>query len=515
MFAVKSIPRNSESATGHAGGFEVRRLLLSLTALACVHGILADGGSLDKPNWRSESLASGVTVLRAQVTVPKALRLSAVRVDLKTPGLRFTGTGRCTGYDQPLEGLKIPAGADMKQYEPAVRRTALETTPAFFERCARPVDQGGRGLDMLVAFGSAQGGPPQARGFACPGGLVISDGVVVSDVSRGRAATLIVRKDGTADLVQTLSPADYPSLAFARSGYTLIRRDGRDVVAPGGTVRGRLAAGLSADRQFLWIVTADAGDLATVTTAGVDYHELNVVFAGLGVTDAAAFSFARNGELVVRDRGSGKGRILNGFDAPSVGVQVNTGIYRVSSKPAKKRESAGKPPVQVKFSAVPRLACVTDAEKARVLRGQVKLAFETDLSRMKRPMLNVIALFDQTGAWRYYDVLCGEPGESGGTLASAEYTTKQYSDWQSEVDVRSWKTVAFGNPRSAFFTGYGISEKAKLLVYRLEVWQAGRLIGEYDSDPKLVKRLGLPDDWYVKGKYRGKIIYKYPPSVKK
>lgn len=130
-------------------------------------------------------------------------------------------------------------------------------------------------------------------------------------------------------------------------------------------------------------------------------------------------------------------------------------------------------------------------------------------------MLNVIGLFDYNGTWRYYDVLCCDPNESYGILAVKQYTTQQYSNWQPEVDSETWKTIAIGSPKSAFFTGYGIPDKAKLLLYRLEVWQGGKVIGEYESDPKAAKKLGLPDDWYVKGKHEGKIVYKYPPEEKK
>jgi hypothetical protein len=33
----------------------------------------------------------------------------------------------------------------------------------------------------------------------------------------------------------------------------------------------------------------------------------------------------------------------------------------------------------------------------------------------------------------------------------------------------------------------------------------------HESDQKTVKRYGAPEDWYVKGKYSGKITYRYPP----
>ena len=488
--------------------------ILSLLFALSVFGVFAEG-SLDKPKWQAEIMVPGVTYYHADVDDPKALRLNAVKVDLKASGIRFTGTGKCPGYGEPLEEAKTLYAKDKKKVEPSVKRTALESTPAFFERCSRPVEKGGRGLDMLVAFGSAEGGLPYSKGYACPSGLTISDGVVVSDVQRGKRVTLIVRKDGTGDFVEKISANEYPSVVFARSGYMFFRKGGKDIAPREGTLRGRLAAGLTADRRYLYIVTADTGDIARAATDGVSYHDLNTIFEGFGVSDAAAFSFGRNCELVVKDRKNPSGRIVNGYDAPSAAVQVNSGIYRVDPKAAAEKKRREENPVEVKFATTPRLSLAADSSRAKVLKGQVKLNFSTDFPRIKRPLLNVVALFDYNGTWRYYDVLCGEPNESYGTLAVKKYTTAQYSGWQPEVDSETWKTVAFGNPKSAFFAGYGIPDKSKLLLYRLEVWQGGKMIGEYDSDQRAVKKLGLPEDWFVKGKYVGKIVYKYPPEEKK
>ena len=492
----------------------MRRGLSAVFALL-VFGVAADDGTLAKPKWRAEIMVPGVTVYHADVDDPKTLRLNAVKVDLKAPGIFFTGTEKCPGYGGALEEAKTLYTKDGKKVEPSVKRTALESTSAFFERCRRPVEKGGRGLDMLVAFGSSQGGLPHSKGFACPEGLVISDGVVVSDVDRGSRAVLVVRKDGSGDFVEKLSPNEYSSVAFARSGYMMFRKDGKDIAPPGGTLRGRLAAGMTADRRYLYIVTADTGDAARAGSDGVDYHDLNALFEGFGVSDAAAFSYGRMCELVVRDRKDPAGRVVNGYEGRSVAVQVNSGIYRVDPKAVAEKRRREECPVEVKFSTTPRLSLATDGTRSKVLKGQVKLAFSTDLPRIKRPLLNVTALFDFNGTWRYYDVLCGEPNESYGTLAVKKYTTAQYSGWQPEVDSETWKTVTFGNPKSAFFAGYGIPDKSKLLLYRLEVWQGGKMIGEYDSDPRAVKKLGLPEDWFVKGKYNGKIVYKYPPEEKK
>ena len=487
--------------------------ILSLAFVLSLFGPVFGGGTLSKPEWRSEILVPGVTVYRADVDEPRTLRLNAVKVDLKTPGLAFTATGKCSGYGQPLEEAKSLYVKE-KKVEPCVKRTALESTQAFFERCGRSVEKGGRGLDMLVAFGAAQGEPPFSKGYACPGGLLISDGIVVSDVSRGKAATLVVRRDGSADLIEKLSPNDYGSVVFARSGYRFIRKAGADVSAQEGSRRGRLAAGLTADRRYLYVVTADTGDVTRAGGDGVDYHELNAIFEGFGVTDAAAFSFGRQCELVVMDHKNAGGRVLNGYDGTAPDVQVNVGIYRIDpKKEAEKQREAN--PVEAKFVSTPRLNSST-VGRARVLKGQVKIGYTSEMPRFKRPLVNVVALFDVNGMWRYYDVMCLEPNSSRGGMLRKIHTVDRVSGWQPEVDAATWKTVTIGSPKSAFFAGYGIPEKAKLMLYRVEVWQAGKTIADFDGgDLRAAKKLNVPDDWYVKGKYPGKIVYVYPPEEKK
>lgn len=488
----------------------MKRLLLILFAFAST-GLFAEG-SLARPKWRTEFLVPGVTVYQADVDDPKTLRLSVVKVDLKTPGLAFTGTGKCAGYGKPLDEAKTLYVKD-KKVDPCVRRTALESTPAFFERCSRSVEKGGRGLDMLVAFGASQGAPPYANGYACPDGLVISDGVVVSDVNRGKAAVLVVRKDGSADLVEKLMPSEYPQVAFARSGYRLIRRGGKDVVTDSDSFRGRLAAGLTADRRYLYLVTADTGDVTRAAKDGVNYHELNAIFELFDVTDAAAFSLGRGCELVVMDRKSPSGRSLNGYGGNPAEAQVNVGIYRTDAKKEAEKQREQNP-VEAKFVSTPRLNSAT-LGRARVLKGQIKVGYDSEIPRFRRPLVNVVALFDVNGMWRYYDAMCLEPNSSRGGMLRKIHTVGQVSGWQPEVDAATWKTVTIGSPKSAFFAGYGIPEKAKLLRYRIEVWVAGKTIAEFDSDGKAAKKLGVPDDWYVKGKYPGKIVYVYPPEEKK
>jgi hypothetical protein len=46
----------------------------------------------------------------------------------------------------------------------------------------------------------------------------------------------------------------------------------------------------------------------------------------------------------------------------------------------------------------------------------------------------------------------------------------------------------------------------------VEFWQGGALLDFVDTTtPKMVKKMGIPADWYIRGKYPNKISYCVPP----
>ena len=47
------------------------------------------------------------------------------------------------------------------------------------------------------------------------------------------------------------------------------------------------------------------------------------------------------------------------------------------------------------------------------------------------------------------------------------------------------------------------------------MWQNGGLVATNESDQRQLKKLGVPEDWHVKGKYAGKITYRWPPPPDK
>lgn len=491
----------------------LRRVLALLPLL-----VAASSASAEFKWSRPEQIAFGVTVSRCETTEPRAMRIAAVKVDLKLSGVAFTGSGRAPEkvYGQPLPEAKTLYNGKGEKFEPAEIRTVRRQVASFFMNCAMPTDKGGRGLDMLVAFNSVPTRPPYSGDYADPRGLVISDGIVVADRPKGRGPMFVVRKNGTVEIADNLVAAEYQDVLVAHSGQTLVRRDGKDVVPADRIVpSSRLAIGLSADKRYLFIVSVDNG-VKFERGTGATHHDLNDIFADLGVSDAMVTDDAPSNALVVKDREKGY-EILNRFatGAEPGAVFASVGIYL----PDKRQKSVPGAPAVVETPAVTakiqqsRLAVRRDKKPAEtVLTGQVRVSLNTDLPRFKRPILNVVALFDVKGEWRYYDALVCDQKIWHGVCLDRDQTPARISNGQPEVTVSVWEKPVYGDPKVGFLHGYGVPvDKAKLVAYRLELWQAGKMLVAYDSDKNAVKRLGAPEDWYVKGKYGGKISYRWPP----
>ena len=238
------------------------------------------------PDWgQGEQVCAGIVHLRIERTVPGAdgqpmpLKGNILRIDLTTPGLRFTSTGRDADWGAVMPD-HFPA-----QGQPAFRiRTRRQTTPKFLKECRK------RGMDMRVAFNSCPWQPwewPHLHRYAEPRGVNISDGVVVSENDRTKAH-LVIWRSGQIDLMETIPPEKFSDIWLAASGFDIILRDGQPTAACnttiGSTPNPRTAVGLSADRRYLYVLTIDGRQ--PKWSRGATYNDLNTTFLEFDVTDA-------------------------------------------------------------------------------------------------------------------------------------------------------------------------------------------------------------------------------------
>ena len=480
----------------------------SALAAAALFAALSAGAS---PVWvQGETLAPGVVTMTSRVESPRKIRFFAVKVDMKTADIGFVATGRAVGWGQPLEDAPTIYDIHGDKIEPADIRTRRETPAEFLQR-------GGKGA--LFAFPTRATRRPYSGDFADPRGLFVADGVVVRNAKVGRGPVFAVRRNGELEIADRIMPAEVPDLLFAQTGDLVIRRDGRDVVPPDrNNVAPCLAVGLSADRKQLFVVTADDGK-KLVWDSGADYHDMNSALETLGVADAISFEHGTSIGVFAAG-GNGETRQLNQLGpkpnearvVSCLGVTVGQSAHRTA--PAKRHN-----PAQVEGSLVmPRLSTVKGKDRGSelTLRLQGKVNLKGDLPRIKRPVLSVSALFEIDGLWRSYDVVLTDQKTSYGINISPEQTPAGVSQWQPEVTLKDWRSPVFGDSKRGLFAGCGISSSsAKLIAWRLELWQNGGLVAFGESDQKQLKKLGVPEDWHVKGKYAGKITYRWPPPPEK
>ena len=218
-------------------------------ALVLLFGAVAFGGGVD---WDSaKELFPGIRFVALRKTKPRLIRMFIMRIDLKTPGLSFTVTGRDPDWGKPMPDFpKLPI------------RTRRTTTADFMREVRRDAAHGGRGLNVVVAVNATPWRPwtpPFDHKYADPPGLNICDGVIVGD-RPGRNPVFVVRRDGSVDIVDKVKPEEIPQIKDALSGFYIIARNGKvlpDVSASAKECHPRTAYGLSADRRYLYLIAID------------------------------------------------------------------------------------------------------------------------------------------------------------------------------------------------------------------------------------------------------------------
>lgn len=229
-------------------------------------------------DWRqAEELAPGIRYAAATVELPSAVGLRApyvrdfdpekprflnlyvARIDTRHPAVRFTATGRAEGWGEPMEGNPEDNPNEF------IIRTLRQATRLFAqaERAAgRPVV-----LAINAAPWSPFGGTP--RPHADRMGLAVSGGLLVSPPN-GRPS-LVVRDDGSVDLLTTTAETDLAGIRVAVSGFRFCLVAG-EPSEPDKVLHPRTGIGLCAEKRFLVFLVIDgrqeASQGATVREVG-------------------------------------------------------------------------------------------------------------------------------------------------------------------------------------------------------------------------------------------------------
>ena len=236
-------------------------------------------------DWSAaERMDASISILPLSYEKPRLMKAHAVRIDLSDRSLAFTSNGRDADWGRP-----------MPDYTNGIIRTKRVTVPDFFANARAPVEQGGRGLDMLLAFNTAPWGPwiePFTHRYADPRGLNIADGVIVSDnevkVEPGNGfygkGVFVVWKNGSADIVTDISSARRRDVWVAHTGFCLVLKEGLVVHKPDDVVHPRTVIGLSRDRRWLYVLVLEGRH--PEMSLGANLHDLGQIMLSLGAFDA-------------------------------------------------------------------------------------------------------------------------------------------------------------------------------------------------------------------------------------
>lgn len=218
-------------------------LLFTLTLFA-----FAEEKKLD---WdKAKELREGVKLIRLELTEPRLMKVSIMRLDLTLPGLKITGTERDADW-----------GKEMPDCPGQIIRTKRERTADFMRRARKSKNEGGRGLEMIVASNASPWTPwqkPFTHVYGNPVGLTIVDGVIVGD-NGGANPIFVVWKNGDIDIVESVPKEQYEKIWLAVTGFGICMKDGEERPDGGYEVplMPRMVFGLSKKRHWLYLMTID------------------------------------------------------------------------------------------------------------------------------------------------------------------------------------------------------------------------------------------------------------------
>jgi hypothetical protein len=207
-------------------------------------------------------------------------------------------------------------------------------------------------------------------------------------------------------------------------------------------------------------------------------------------------------------------------------------------------------PSEIKVRFANTRVGVTKGKDYDYLQGTITAIISSKNKYFKKPILRVVLLTDENGSRVVRDVLVNEPNLQmvGSSDTLTRFTTtsgnsenepwdakRQYieelSSNQSEVSKEAYAKVSYVGLPLGTQIGYGIKgskirtmfgfskfdkdENAKLIGYRIEMWQNGGCVAVHDTlSSGIIKRLELPEDWHISFKHPNKFKYRGPFSRK-
>lgn len=269
-------------------------------------------------DWtKGEAISPGITYVPAVLTADggwaRTMVCHCVRVDLTTPGLRFTGTDRCADWG---DEMPEPEGAGQP------KRTVREKTGDFIARNRGSKVLGGKERDAVLAFNAAAWGPwvsPYTNLWGNINGPFYADGIQISTDGTGygthssksnQKGIFVIYKTGKAEIVgqMTSSIAKKTWFSVPAFHYRLVR-DGQPEASSDTSVRPRTAVGLSQDKNTFYVLVCDGDNKDW--SSGADFTSLGKILAGMGCHDAFNLDGGGSSNICAWDSQNNRPKILS------------------------------------------------------------------------------------------------------------------------------------------------------------------------------------------------------------
>ena len=222
--------------------------------------------AVEELDWsKAEKVQTGVDHLRIEEKHPRLMKISILRVDLTTPGLDFTATGRDENW-----------GKEMPDWKGGIIRTKRQRTRDFMKECRD------KGENMIVAVNAAPWTRPFNHKYADPSGTNILNGEVISENKPARPA-FVIYNDGTPAIVPQIFVEDYEKIKVAVSGFSIVAKNGVSTFKD-KNLAPRTAYGISADKRYLYILGVDGRQSGW--SMGMTCQEAGLWLMAAGASDA-------------------------------------------------------------------------------------------------------------------------------------------------------------------------------------------------------------------------------------
>jgi len=211
-------------------------LRLFLTIIITLCSLTVSTFAADPPDWQSaQELHPGIKLLHESVTRPRRMHIYSVRIDVKTPGLKFSTTPRAK--DWTLDKTE----------------TIRQTTRDFIR-----ASQATNHKVVFAANADAFSPWPVPWNEQTPTnllGLAVADGIVVSPPSG--TPSLIIKESGEASIQITQPDSPTENIHTAISGFALCLIDGVPQEPEKVDLHPRMGVGLSGDARYVVFVAID------------------------------------------------------------------------------------------------------------------------------------------------------------------------------------------------------------------------------------------------------------------